>query len=257
MKFRPLLAFMPALLCLLIACAPPPNLRDSSWLADESLITDNPCSAPCWNNITPGVTHWDDAIALLEADRVGVVNLNIQTHENGLAKLATWQGSANTPQCCEMQTFDGVYVDIILLRLAPNVILSKLIEAKGEPTYALSQDMRQQFGNQQSTVTLIYPESGLLVYAFIEGTDAALSETSEIVFAMYYPPDMMDQLLSGQGLFLWKGYQPFSAYAGENVDLTMPIVTQEALLATAEATASMDTSASATAEATESTAPLP
>jgi len=52
----------------LSACAGEVNLLDETKLQDTSLLSGEPCEAPCWNGITPGETSYTDAWLLLESD---------------------------------------------------------------------------------------------------------------------------------------------------------------------------------------------
>ena len=51
---------------MVVACTPAPDLRDESFLADDSLISGVPCEAPCWQNLIPGETVWGVSQSLIE-----------------------------------------------------------------------------------------------------------------------------------------------------------------------------------------------
>jgi hypothetical protein len=61
--------FLPAVLIftglLLAGCGSPPPLVSDRYLNDSSLITGNPCSAPCFQDITVGKTTFADALTLI------------------------------------------------------------------------------------------------------------------------------------------------------------------------------------------------
>ncbi len=208
MKFRLIVPGLFALLFLVSACVPPVNLRDDKLLKDDSLITDQPCAAPCWRGITPGKTSWNDALTIVQ-DSTDLDKPDIQNEDNGPGIEASWQPK-DGDQCCQMATLDGQTVSVILLRLAPTITLGKLIDARGEPKYVLGAPGDQD----QAVVNLFYPDSSLIVTIFVAGdATGALSESSEVVGAYYISPDQMDLIIKTNSLYAWKGYQPFTAYA--------------------------------------------
>ncbi|NOG50034.1 MAG: hypothetical protein HND48_11805 [Chloroflexi bacterium] len=80
MKLRILLLLL-FVVVVAAACAAPPELRNPQFLIDDSLVDNEPCSAPCWNGITPGVTKWGDALTILE-DTEGIVDLKTETNDD-------------------------------------------------------------------------------------------------------------------------------------------------------------------------------
>ncbi len=209
MKVRPLPLSLAALVLVLVlaSCSVPP-LRDPNLLQDTSLIDNNPCAAPCWRGITPGVTAWGEALTALEDDAT-LENVTAGADEASEGVYATWQGRGGTAQCCQMVSLGGEVVDVFFLRLAPTVTLSQLIDAKGAPTYALSSEV----SGDQAIINLIYPEVELVVNVFVAGPEAALLDTSEIVAAVYLSPDGMDVLLQTSPLHEWEGYLTFADYS--------------------------------------------
>ncbi len=213
MKIRLLMPGLIALLLLASACVPPLNLRNNKFLNDDSLITKQPCDAPCWRGITPGETKWADALTILE-DSTDLDKPEVQKEENGPGIGALWQPK-DGESCCQMASLNGETVSVILLRLAPNVTLGKLIEARGEPTYVLGAPGDEE----QAVVNLFYPDNSLIVTVFVAGDkNGAVSASSEVIGAYYVAPDQMDLILKTNSLYGWKGYQSFSAYAPEATD---------------------------------------
>jgi hypothetical protein len=68
MKLNPTLIMLVFFVLIVAACGPEQQLLNDSYLHDMSLKTGEPCEAPCWNNITPGETNWNDALAVIEDD---------------------------------------------------------------------------------------------------------------------------------------------------------------------------------------------
>jgi hypothetical protein len=203
------------------ACQPPPELRDQNLLQDRSLITNEPCEAPCWRGITPGETVWGEALTILEDDTTLSDPTTQNDEESGSVVAEFQQINTNVP-CCQMFSEAGELVDIVFLRVAPNVTLGDLIESKGEPSYLIG----TPFSDDQAIMNLIYPDIPMVIYAFVEGTSGALSEDSEIIGILYLKSSDMDTLFetSDPGLQEWEGYQTYQYYDESELEIT-PSVT--------------------------------
>ncbi len=225
MKLRLIVPGLLVLVVLLAGCVPIPNLRNPKFLKDDSLIaSEPPCAAPCWRGITPGETAWSDALTILE-DATDFENPQVQTADGGGPQVGAQWKPVDGEDCCQIYSEDGKTVSLILLQLAPDMTLGQILEARGEPQYAIGTP-----GNdEQAIVSLFYPEQSLIVVAFVAGAaKGELSESSEIIGAYYLTPDRMDIILKTSSLYGWKDYQPFSAYAAdaENADFVItPSVT--------------------------------
>ena len=203
------------------ACAPPPALRDDTLLHDDSLITGEPCAAPCFRGITPGETRLSNALTIIEDDSEFT---NIQTQgpedDNPVVQVSWQQGEEGQP-CCQLVAQDGETVSLMFLRTAPDHVLSEFIEAHGEPEYLAGQD----FTEDQAIMSLVYPDVPMIVYAFVEGAAAGeLSATSEIIGVLYVVEEDMNLLLETTELHEWEGYQPFATYMEGELEIT-PSVT--------------------------------
>ncbi len=215
MKRRLILPGVMALVLLFAACSPPPPLRDDSLLQDTSLVTtDTECSAPCWRGITPGETAWTDALTML-GDDTTVENVNVQTDDQSSAKVADFQQKGGS-SCCEMITEDGTKVTVLFLRVAPKVTVGQVIEAHGEPIYAVG----SPYTDDEAVMNLIYPDLSTIVYAFVPGTSGALTADSEVVGILYMSPDDMDLLIKTSSLHAWDGYQSYDQYDSSGYAVT-------------------------------------
>jgi hypothetical protein len=197
----------------------PPPLRDYLLLQDTSLVARTPgCVVPCWHGITPGKTSWENALTILEADP-SIENLTIQESEDSTAKAAEFRQRGGSV-CCQVFTQDDETVSVIFLRLTPDIVLSQLIEAQGEPQYLVG----SPYSDDQAVMNLIYPDNALVVYVFVAGEDGSLSADSEIIGVLYLTHPDMDLLIDTSSLFTWKGYQSFESYHDQGFDVT-PSVT--------------------------------
>jgi hypothetical protein len=222
MKLRTIWPVALLLVFVLVSCAPPPSLRDPNLLNDQSLLTDDPCAAPCWNNITPGETRWTEALEMVQGDTRFANVETVRGEGDSNAVGARWRAGADLPLCCQMVSGEGQTVDFISLQLTPEITIAEVIAVKGEPTYALG----GEFASDQAYVMLFYPEQQMVLYVYVAGASSNLNENSEVVSVSYLRADDMQRVLTSTGLFLWRGYQPYSAYGGPNVDIT-PSATEE------------------------------
>lgn len=219
MKLRFILLGLLALVLFAAACAPPPELRDPNMLQDTSLISGDPCEAPCWRGITPGETAWSDALTILEDDAT-IENLQTRTDDNSNAALAEWNQQGGSP-CCQMFSDDGEIVSVLLLRVAPIMTLSEVIDRHGAPTYVVG----STFTDNQSAVNVIYPEKNMVIYVFAEGAAGTVSQTSEVFAQLYVIPSQMELLIQTSELHIWDGYGSFEMYsdANDNFEVTPAI----------------------------------
>ena len=202
------------------ACGPPPELRDDTLLHDTSLVTGNPCAAPCFRGITPGETAWNEAVTILEDDR-DFLDVQVQNAEDESQRVqVAWKQGENGNPCCQMMSEDGETVRLTFLRTAPDMTLGEVIEAHGDPVYLAG----QEFTPEQAIISLVYPEVPMVVYAYVEGAETGeLRATSEIIGVLYFIQEDMDLLLQTTDLHAWEGYQPYAAYMGSEFEVTISV----------------------------------
>ena len=202
------------------ACGPPPELRDETLLHDTSLVTGDPCAAPCFMGITPGETDWNDALTILE-DAADFLDVNVQTAEDDSQRVqVSWKEGEEGNTCCQLLSEDGETVRLTFLRTAPEMTLSQVIDVHGDPTYLAS----QEFTAEQAIMSLVYPEIPMVVYAFVEGAESGqLRSTSEIIGVLYFVEEDMDLLLKTTDLHAWEGYQSYAAYNEGEFEVTASV----------------------------------
>ena len=65
----------------------------------------------------------------------------------------------------------------------------------------------------------------MVIYAFVEGAETGeLSESSEVIGALYFVEEDMDLLLQTTELHVWEGYQSYATYNEGEFEVT-PSVT--------------------------------
>lgn len=207
-RYLPLLGI--AVLALLLAGCAAPELRDTTLMQDDSLISQEPCGAPCWRGITPGETDWRDALTIVEDD-ADLRDLQIEQVEESDAVVAAFKGGESDQPCCQLLSRTGEQVDVIFLRIAPTTSLGDVIETWGEPTYAVG----SPFSDGQAIMNLIFPDVPMVVIAFVAGESASVSASSEIIGVWYMTREDMDLLVGTTPLHFWDGYDTFQAYGTE------------------------------------------
>lgn len=214
MNRRLLLLFATILVLVMVACAPPPNIRDENNLKDTSLLNGEPCEAPCWNNIVPGETTYRDAKIIIEDDTRFQNVQEAEFDEETTAKVFGFSDGEG-PLCCQILSEDGEIVDSLLLLLAPRMTLGEVIDKYGDPTYLLGDEVTED----QALISLIYPDVPMVIYVFVAGSaEGELTEGSDIIGAIYMTEDDMERIINTNSLYEWDGYASFADYIDENYD---------------------------------------
>lgn len=194
------------LLVLLAGCLPQPSLRSELFLDDRSLVSGEPCGAPCWYGIVPGETSWLEAI---EAVQNNAAFSGFETEgEEGLLQ-AIWQKAGSSQYCCRLLgDEESGAVTYVFLAVAPGMIVDEVLRQHGDPTYVTTFD----FTNTESVIQLVYPDTPMVVSVVVGDATASLLANSDIVAVLYMSPEEMSIVLDTTELQGWNGYQPYSAY---------------------------------------------
>jgi len=199
------------------ACGPAPQIRNENYLQDDSLFTEEPCAPPCWRGITPGETAWRDALTMIEDDPT-LAQLEEQADEESDRIGAAWS-QTDGELCCQMLTEDGETVSFIILQTTPDHTFGEVVNIYGEPTYLVGEVL----SDDQGLFSLFYPDTPMLVYAFVAGEQGELTETSEVVGSAYMTEDLMELLLNTSELHAWEGFKSYSAYMDGEFEVTPSI----------------------------------
>jgi hypothetical protein len=212
-----LLLILFGLTFLAAACAPAPQIRNENFLIDTSFLTGEPCDAPCWRNITPGETEWQDALTLIEDDAT-LDNVRTNDDEDTDRNGAAWERADGDP-CCQMLSEDGETVSFIVIQTTPDATLGQVIDKYGEPTYIIGESL----SDDQGVISLFYPEVPMFIYAFVEGEIGAISPASEIVGFGYLTEELMQFVIDTSELHTWDGYQTYSEIMDREFEVTPSI----------------------------------
>lgn len=220
MKFRLILAVLGLLLiAFTAACGPEPQIRSDDLLRDNSFLTGDPCGPPCWRNIIPGQTNWQNALTIIEDDPT-LDRLQTRADEESSAIAAGW-AQVDGEGCCQMFTEDGSTVSFVVLQTRPDHTLGEVIAEHGEPAYVIGEAIT----GDQGLFNLFYPDTPMIIYVFIAGEQGELSPTSEVVGFAYMTETLMDELLTTYSLHAWEGYLSLNAY--QQIDFAITAVPEE------------------------------
>lgn len=208
----------------LSACAPAPTLRNDQYLKDDSLLSGEPCAAPCWRGITPGQTSWAAALTILEDDS-SISNIErIQPDPNLPARLVDFNDAKGGTRCCRMFSNNGETVSSVLTLLAPTMTIGQIIDKFGEPDYYVGEGVT----DDQALISMLYADIPLIVYGFAPGVSSGqLSPSSEVIGAIYLTAEDMLTIITQNNLYAWRGYGPLSSLLDGAFDIT-PVPTSEA-----------------------------
>jgi len=193
---------------LLSACAAPQA---------AAALTDSPCQAPCWQNITPFVTTEDQVADLLRQ----IPNIDPATVE----ELRPWNRYDKRFVAQFLDDRSKVYVYIIdqyvesvLVTDETGLTVEEVITMYGEPSFLVA----DRFYSQVS-VLLFFPKKGVGIvysnsdlYSIIvkpEGkVEQILFTQPENLVKTYYPEETLEELREKGRAFDWPGYQeiPFN-----------------------------------------------
>lgn len=198
----------------LAACSADINLLDETKLSDTSLISGEPCQAPCWNGIIPGETRYRDAKLIIESDDRFKISDEPTPEDSSTARSFTFAEGEN-PACCQVVSRDGETVSSFLLQTAPIMNFGGVYDVYGEPDYLAG----EQVNDEQGYMALVYSEVPLILYAFIANPPTgAISVTSPIIGTMYLGEAEVQELLTCASLHHWQGFQDFTSYVEREFD---------------------------------------
>ncbi|MDE2636642.1 MAG: hypothetical protein OXI30_09780 [Chloroflexota bacterium] len=198
----------------LVACSADINLLDETKLSDTSLISGEPCLAPCWNGITPGETSFQDAKLIIESDDRFAISDEPAPEDGSNLRSFTFAEGEN-PACCQLVSRDRETVSSFLLQTAPIMNFGAVYDVYGEPDYLGG----EQVNDEQGYMALVYSELPLILYAFVDKpASGAISVSSPIIGTMYLSEADMQELLTCASLYQWQGFLDFTSYVEREFD---------------------------------------
>ena len=183
-------------------------------LSDTSLISGEPCAAPCWNDIVPGETRYRDAKLIIESDVRYKISEEPEPEDGSPVRSFTFAEGEN-PACCQVVSRDGETVSSFLLQTAPLMTFGSVYDVYGEPDYVGG----EQVDDEQGYVALIYTDVPLILYAYVaKPPTGAVSVSSQIIGTMYLGATEVEDLLACANLHTWIGFVDFTSYVEGEFD---------------------------------------
>jgi len=165
---------------------------------DRSILTDEPCAAPCWYGITPGISHLEEVRQSL-ATNPHVDQASIREQQiTGDRVQVDW---------LERGLFSGLgllflrndVVERIYLRMRCNITLGQVVEKYGPPEKVAAWYARA--AGTAYYIRLYYPSKGLLFFvdtrpiASPTADTDVITEDMVITDVLYYAPTSIEDLL--------------------------------------------------------------
>ncbi len=192
-------------------CGTPPPLQSDKYLKDTSLLSDDPCAAPCFHGIVPGKSSFTDAVSKLKAESAFT---NVTTQDK--PPQASWSTSAGEACCQVTADQDTGVVNALLVKVAPNMTLKQVTEKYGDPKYVYTVD----YTADEVAVAVIFPEKGIVTWVTPGNDKGTVDGASKVVIVLYINPADWDKVLSTATLQGWNGFQSYQAYKNST-----PVVT--------------------------------
>ncbi len=206
MRSKKVLIYVLPLVLLVSACLPQPTLRSELFLDDRSLVTFDPCGAPCWEDIIPGRSSWEASLEWVRSDERFA---NVEVNEQNEFVEVVWQKAGSEQFCCRLVgNAEQDTVEFLFLALSPQTVVAEVLEEYGDPTYVVA----QPFTDAEVVVQLLYPDIPMVIWVLVGDAQSSLLANSEVVALLYMTMEQMDLIIQTNELQGWEGYQPFTAY---------------------------------------------
>lgn len=178
---------------------------------DTSLLTDDPCAAPCWQNIIPGVTTEQEARRLLKSSpfvRKDSLDYAIADWKTGgNYDWFVWQGRSKKYRNALYIRIEGK-VELIMIHPDYALTAGQVVEKFGPPERIYV----KRTGGGVLIAYLDYPAQGLRFTADWAPRDrtelnlatngtALLTEEREIVEVAYFAPGPLEEVLRNPYLY--------------------------------------------------------
>lgn len=172
----------------------------------DSLVSGEPCDAPCWNGITPGKTTYEEGKEIIEGIRQ-FVDVNEQRAPEQDAVLLTWL-TFDGYDCCQLYSETGELVDELFIINTSALPLGDVVETVGQPSNALA----LVTDDGDTIVNVFYTDLNVLLYVFVPESIEALSAESDVIGASYVSTERMEELMADLQPSEWEGLEALESY---------------------------------------------
>lgn len=191
-------------------CSPSPQLLNEAYLNDSSLVSGDPCEAPCWQTLIAGESAWGLAQDLIANNADYTVITNSRDRNTGEAWIEF--AYQNGPVCCRVYSRTQETLSSVYLLLSPQVTVKEVVERYGEPQFITAQEETPD----QSYLALVYRDLSFVLYVFADNLSTGeITEDSQVIGVAYHARSEMEILLQSQTLFSWNGYGTLGDILGQ------------------------------------------
>jgi len=160
-------------------------------LVDDSLLTDVPCAAPCWQGIVPGETSRSQAMQTLE-DSPYILRGSLQ--EAGTSEIGgvTWWWSVPGRRLKPGISWQDDVVQEITLGLTYELTVDQVVSKFGPPE-ALSVSTGGVPEHWYWIIDLYYPHIGIQFKAYTPEFDNLLAPSTEVGVVHFFVPTSIEE----------------------------------------------------------------
>ena len=161
---------------------------------DRSILTDDPCAAPCWQGIVPGVTTSTEA-----ADILMTLEFIEPSSLWSFGDDLRWRTSASQEDpaiVSEIRSRDGL-VSFMEIGVDFELALQDILEKYGPPEKVLAYESARE-ERIQTEIYFYYPQQGLVFVSWASGPVPVseffmLDATTPITVIYYFAPTTIDE----------------------------------------------------------------
>lgn len=164
--------------------------------------------AACWNGLIMGESAWEDVVAQIQSNPQ-FADVQVVDDPSSEANVIGWHFLlGNISDFSQAVTLDGETLEYVsLIELSPFNV-GEVFENLGEPVSAIV----NVGDDENSFVSLFYPERALIVQVYVRVSEGGFSEVSQVIGAQYVTVARMDELITNFTPVEWAGFEGYETY---------------------------------------------
>lgn len=161
----------------------------------EDLLGKNPiCSLPCWINITPGITHSDEAVKILQ-ETAYIDKGSIKQSGTDDFGGCTWNWKVSGRRTLPMLGWQNGVVREISLGLTFNFTLDEVLNEFGPPE-AVGFIEGGTPENWYWVVDMFYPQTGIQLKVYTPNFSSVIEPSTEVGVVVLFSPSSLENRVS-------------------------------------------------------------
>lgn len=157
----------------------------------DSLFSDVPCAAPCWQGIVPGETSRSQAMQILRTNPY-VRSDSLEEAGTIEAGGVTWWWSIPGRRLQSSVLWKNDIVQEITLGLTYNLTVDQVVSRFGPPE-SLDAGVGGVPEHQYWIINLYYPDQGIQFKAYTSEFSSLLEPSTEVGVVMYFVPTSLEE----------------------------------------------------------------